>query len=154
MTGMVVHRIRDAAPSAFAWVWLGLVIGVSFIAIPSHFQSTLLARGEVFDVNRYTFMLANRVEIGAGVLLLALLAWRRAGRLPWLLAALVALIVAAQALWLIPALVARGDLIIAGQTPPASPLHAIAVGGEAAKMLALAAIAVSASRRTPSAASR
>lgn len=150
----MLARLRDAAPAALAWIWLGLVIGVSFIAIPSHFQSTLLERGEVFDVNRYTFVLANRVEIGGGVLLLALLAWRRAGPWPWALAALLVAIVATQALWLIPTLAARGDMIIAGQTPPSSPLHAIAVGAEALKLLALAAIAVSASRPTPSAASR
>ena len=150
----MLSRLRDAAVTAVAWIWLGLVIGVSFIAIPSHFRSTLLERGEVFDVNRYTFEAASEAQGGLIVVLLALLAWRRAGLLLWALAALAGLVVAAQGLWLIPALAARGDMIIAGETPPPSPLHMIAIAAEAAKMLLLAAIAVSASRRNPSAASR
>jgi hypothetical protein len=48
-------------------------------------------------------------------------------------------IAAAQAAWLIPALDVRVSAILAGQTPPASNLHALYIGAELAKVLWLLA---------------
>ncbi|MEQ9640533.1 MAG: hypothetical protein RIM84_10975 [Alphaproteobacteria bacterium] len=150
----LLNNLRHALSSALALIWLGIGLGVAFIATPAHFMSPHIDLAQALDVNRYTFMLQNRVEIALAVALLALLAWRRASVVAWVLFAVVAAIVAAQGLWLVPVLAARGEMIMAGQTPPPSSLHAIAVGAEAAKLLALAAIAFAASRRNPSAASR
>lgn len=150
----MLDRLRHALPLALALVWLGIGLGVAFIATPSHFMSPNIDLAQALDVNRYTFTLQNRVEIALAVVMLALLAWRRPGVVAWVLFAVVAVIVAAQGLWMIPVLAERGEMIMAGETPPPSPLHTIAVTAEAAKLLALAAIAFAASRRSPSAASR
>ncbi len=50
---------------------------------------------------------------------------------------LAALIVALQWLWLLPVLDARAELIIQGGTPEPAPWHALYIGAEVLKLLAL-----------------
>jgi hypothetical protein len=132
--------LRAAALPALAWAWVGLILGVGAIATPARFATPGVARPDALNIGRATFGLLNEVEMALCVALLALLAWRRGGRWLWGLAAAVVLLVALQGLWLIPALAARTDMVLAGTTPPPSPLHAIAVAAEGLKLAALATL--------------
>ena len=104
---------------ALIMLWAGVLIGVSFLAAPAKFGAL------------------NLVEIALAVASLALEAYVRPERAIWLGLGLAALIVALQWLWLLPTLDARAELIIQGGTPEPAPWHALYIGAEIVKLLAL-----------------
>jgi len=131
-------------PSFVALVWLGIVMGVSFLATPIKFTASSLDLPTALEVGRVTFRLLARVE---WVLVLVLLAtvWVTRQRLPW--SALVVLVVlVAEAMWLRPNLGLRTDAIRAGLSPPPSNLHQVFIAAELLKCVALAHVAIVLSR--------
>jgi len=154
----------DAAVVALAvvsLVWLGALLGVSFLATPVKFLAPTLTMPVALDVGRQTFHWFNRIEIALAVAALVVaVAYDRPRLLdnvgtavrPYatLLAAVLAVAVGLQALWLLPLLDARVETIIQGGTPPPSSLHDVYVVLEAVKLGALvgaAWLAVAAMRR-------
>lgn len=152
----------DAAVVTFtvvSLVWIGALLGVSFLATPVKFLAPTLTLSVALDVGRQTFHWFNRVEIVLAIaaLVTAFVHERpklaRAAveggvasaddrgyvRRPYatLLAAFLAIAVALQGLWLLPVLDARVEAIIQGGTPPPSALHDVYVLLEAAKLGAL-----------------
>lgn len=120
-------------------LWAGLTLGVAFLATPAKFLAPTLSLPVALEVGQQTFHLYNRVEIG---LLLGLAGFGAIWTPPrgwWFALALPAIVVLAQALWLLPLLDARVAAIIAGATPPASPLHVIYIAAEGLKTLWLLA---------------
>lgn len=127
-----------------ALLWTGLELGVAFVATPAKFLAPSISLPVALDVGRQTFMVANRVELGICLIVLLAAALTRRRR-AWTLAfAPPALAVLLQTIWLIPALDARVGLILAGQSPPPSPLHGLYVGLELGKAtwLALAGLSM------------
>jgi hypothetical protein len=130
-----------------AVLWLGLLLGVSFLATPVKFLAPSLALPVALDVGRQTFTAFNRVEL---VLAVALLACVAVGRMRWVglgLAAILAALVAVQTFWLLPALDARVEIILQGGTPPASGLHVLYIWADALKGALLVVSAVVGFRR-------
>lgn len=119
-------------------LWAGILFGVSFLATPAKFSAPSLTLPVAVDVGRSTFAVLNRVELGCAVLSLGLLAAgaSRASvvRLALGLAALGLLL---ETLWLLPALEERAQMVIDRGTPPASSLHDVYIGIDAAKLIAL-----------------
>lgn len=131
-------------------IWLGALIGVSFLATPVKFQAPSLTLVTALEVGRATFHVFTRMEWVLAVALIASqfafvrIGWR------WVLVATVSALVAAQALWLLPVLDERVAALIDGQGLPPSIHHALYEGMEAAKALGLAVLAVhAASWRAP-----
>lgn len=126
-----------AALCSVALVWLGLVVGVSFIATPAKFLAPTLDLAVALDVGRHTFAVFAIVETVAATLLvgLTLPLWRHTHVA--LASAVVALAVLLQQFWLLPLLDARVDAILAGGAPGPSSLHAGYVALEALKVLGL-----------------
>ena len=126
------------SPGPVLLIWLGLVIGISFIEAPVKFTAPTLTRPVAFDVGRVVFTALNRAELVlfALTLVLAFVAERR--RLFWVAIAALAAMLAAQTLWLLPELVARSEMVIAGNEPPPSVAHGVYAGIEVAKVLLLA----------------
>ena len=122
-----------------AYVWLGMVLGVSFLATPIKFRAESLTLPVALDVGRTTFHAFGKVEWVLSLVLVALAVGARADLQPvdWFLVALVLVVVVGQALWLIPQLDLRVAAIIAGDTPPPSHLHTVYAGAEFAKAGAL-----------------
>ncbi len=60
---------------ALALLWIGLLIGVSFLATPAKFLAASLTLPVALDVGRHTFAIFNRVEwlLAATFLVLTLL---------------------------------------------------------------------------------
>ncbi len=129
-----------------ATLWLGVLIGVSFLATPVKFQAPSLDLPTALDVGRVTFALASKVEWGLWGLLVATSAWGRV-RMGWLLVGLLGAILAAQGFWLLPILDERVAQIIAGQVVAATPHHLIYVMLEGLKAVLLILVVVTGLRR-------
>jgi len=141
----------DAAVVVFtvvSLVWIGALLGVSFLATPVKFLAPSLTLPVALDVGRQTFHWYNRMElvIAAITLIAAFVVDRprflRGGGtngLPWatLVAAFLLAAVALQTLVLLPRLDARVEMIIQGGMPPPSVLHDLYIAVEALKLGAL-----------------
>lgn len=129
-----------------ALVWMGIVIGVSFLATPVKFTADSLTRPVALDVGRATFHALAYLEWVLAALL-AVLIWRTAthqqsiGRRALTAAAVVAVAVVVQSAWLQPELDERVTSIIAGIEPPPSHLHTVYGIVEVAKVAALGLLA-------------
>lgn len=132
--------IARCALGALIMLWAGLVIGVSFLAAPAKFGAPGLSLPVAMEVGRREFGALNLAEIALAVVTLALAAYTRPERTLWLGLAVAAVIVALQALWLLPVLDARAELIIRGERPEPAPWHALYIGAEVLKLVALLVI--------------
>ncbi len=122
-----------------AYVWLGLVVGVSFIATPVKFRAESLTLPVALDVGRTTFHLFGKVEWALTVILAvaAYLVRDQLSLADWALVGLVVMIIVLQGGWLIPRLDVRVAAVIADQPLPPSHLHTVYAGAEAVKAIAL-----------------
>jgi hypothetical protein len=131
-----------------ALVWIGALLGVSFLATPVKFLAPSLSLPAALDVGRQTFHWFTRVELVlAAAALLAALVYERPRLASWrgayavLLSGLLLAAVALQILWLLPLLDARVEVIIQGGMPPPARFHDAYVLIEAAKLGALVGLA-------------
>jgi hypothetical protein len=134
------HRVEPAL-SIVALVWLGLVVGVSFIATPAKFLAPTLELAVALDVGRQTFGVFAIVEIAAAITLGLLLLFARRAIAVVLPGALVILVVVVEQLWLLPLLDERVEIIIQGGVPEASALHNVYIALDALKIVLLIGIA-------------
>lgn len=122
--------------AAVALVWLGIVVGVAFLATPVKFSAPSLDLPTALEVGRVTFRLLARVEwVLAGLLVAVAVVARE--RMPWSVAVPIAVVVL-EAVWLLPVLGVRTDAIRAGLSVPPSQLHMLFI---ALKILECAALA-------------
>jgi hypothetical protein len=132
----------DAVAAFVAIAWLGMLIGVSFLATPVKFQAPSLAFATALEVGRVTFAAFSKVEWGLSVFLVIATFIPRAPRAEVVLSSAAILIVLTQALWLLPALDARVEAALVGQPMPPSAHHLLYAALEATKATALAAVAL------------
>ena len=130
-----------AGLAAGALLWAVMVLGVSFLATPAKFLAPSLDLPTALDVGRHTFGVFIPIEVAWAVLAAALALAAAPGRWVWAPVAVACGVVALQAAWLSPVLDARvGIILAAGGVPPEAPLHAVYIGLEAAKLVALMAL--------------
>ena len=140
-------RVRGALLLIFAALWLGMLVGVSFLATSAKFLAPSLTLPVALDVGRHTFAVFNKVEwVLAAATLLMFVVGARALTIGVGLAAATGLLLA-ETVWLLPALDARVGMIIAGQQPPPSQLHEAFIAFEAIKVVALLLVVAEAARR-------
>ena len=140
----VVSTVRDVPYVFLAILWLGALLGVSFLATPVKFQAPSLSLPIALEVGRVTFALFMRIEWGLVALvgLSIALGSRRRGRWPgWLL--LVALL-AVETFWLLPVLDARVGAVIAGGQIAGTSHHLLYVAAESAKAFLLLGLSLTA----------
>jgi hypothetical protein len=135
-----LHRVGPAL-TIVALVWLGLVVGVSFIATPAKFLAPTLELAVALDIGRQTFGVFAIAEITAAITLGVLLFFARRQLAVVLLGALVVLVVAVEQLWLLPLLDERVEIIIQGGVPEASALHGVYIALDGLKILLLTGLA-------------
>lgn len=126
---------------AIAIFWVGLIIGVSFIATPAKFAATTLSLPVALDVGRQTFGLFNKIEwlVFAAFLGPVLFVYRT--RFVVVLAIVIGGILAIETFWVLPQLDKRVELIMAGQVVERSVLHTVYVMAEVLKCAFLFVIA-------------
>jgi hypothetical protein len=130
----------SAAPAvavAFTFVWLGMVLAISFLEAPLKFRAPGVSLQVGLGIGRLVFRALNAVEVILAVAIVGALA---AGSAPApatvaIAAAIVTLL--AQLLLVRPRLARRSDAVLAGQDAPRSHAHYAYVGLEAAKVIAL-----------------
>ena len=137
------------APAGLAFsaiLWLGLLLGVSFLATPVKFEAASLTLPVALDVGRVTFALFSKVEWAMAALTTACFLAARPGRFPAIAVSLLVALLALQSIWLLPILDARLGAVIAGTPPPPSSHHVIYVAVEGVKALLLTGLGLSALR--------
>jgi hypothetical protein len=134
----------DVLVVALPFVWLGMVLAISFVATPLKFQAPGVTLPLGLQIGRLVFPALNLLELlSAAVLTGLLLRPRRraeSGRRLWLLLAGIGSVLAAQALVLRPVLDARAVVLIEGGAVPDAPWHLLYVSLELLKVGGLVAL--------------
>jgi hypothetical protein len=136
----------NAAPAAVAtavvFVWLGMVVAISFLETPLKFRAPGVDIPIGLGIGRIVFRALNRVEIALALATLAAILVSRPTGAVAVLAAAISVILAGQLIAIRPRLNRRTDRVLAGQHPPRSTMHLYYVALEAAKVLTLAALGI------------
>ena len=127
----------QAVVVAITFVWLGMVLAISFLEAPLKFRAPNVTLQIGLGIGRLVFRALNTVEIGFAVAILAIVA---TGSTPARIAGAFSVAFAALAIQLIavrPRLTRRSDEVLAGRDAPRSRGHYVYVGFEAVKAVAL-----------------
>ena len=100
----VAQRRWTATGLTVAAVWLGMLLGVSFLATPAKFMASSLTLPVALDVGRHTFAVFNKAEWLLSALLLGALLFGGRTRLGTAAVAAAILLVAMETFWLLPLL--------------------------------------------------
>lgn len=131
----------DIAHLLVPTLWLGMLIGVSFIGTPAKFGAATLSLPVALDVGRTTFALFNWIEWGMLALLVVVVVFSEPLAFASLATVVVALILTLQTTWLLPVLDDRIADIIGGHTRPPASYHIIYIGADIVKGSLLVATA-------------
>lgn len=121
-------------------LWIGLLLGISFMATPIKFRAPSLTLPVALDVGRATFGLFSRVEQFLAVFLGAIYVVFDRAIWPLILVVSLAGLVVLQAAWLLPSLNRRAGLVIAGETVLPSRTHVTYGAMEVLKLIMLVAL--------------
>ncbi|KAB8195316.1 hypothetical protein FH608_013225 [Nonomuraea phyllanthi] len=139
-----MNATSAAVTAAVTFVWLGMVLAISFLEAPLKFRAPGVTVPIGLGIGRVVFRALNRVE---AVLAAAAIVAVAVGGPPvsvGVLTAVAALLLAVQLLVIRPRLNRRSDRVLAGETLPRSRAHHVYVATESAKVLALLALGVNA----------
>jgi len=132
-----VTRLAAVAQLAVPFIWLGMVLAISFLETPLKFRAPGVTLPIGLGIGRLVFRALNSVEVCFALVLVAI-AVAGPARVPVVVA--VAVAVAALAIQLIavrPGLTRRSDQVLAGLDAPRSRAHYGYVGFEVVKAVAL-----------------
>lgn len=129
-----------AVAAAAAFIWLGMVAGISFLEAPLKFRAPGITTRLGLGIGRIVFRALNRAEV---VLLVVVAVAAGLGARPvlWPAAAL-AVVLAGQLLVVRPRLNRRSDRVLAGEDVPRSREHLVYVALEVVKLGLLVAAGV------------
>jgi hypothetical protein len=127
-----------AVAVAATFVWLGMVLAISFLEAPLKFRAPGVTLPIGLGIGRLVFRALNTAELILAAAVVAALAAGSSGRVIAPLAVAVA-VLAAQLLLVRPRLTRRSDVLLAGQQARRSHAHYAYVALEAIKALALLA---------------
>jgi hypothetical protein len=122
---------------AVTFVWLGMVLAISFLEAPLKFRAPGVTLQIGIGIGRLVFRALNTVEVGFALVILAIVASHPT---PARVIAALCVAVAALAIQLIavrPALSRRADDVLAGSDAPRSRAHYTYVALESVKAIAL-----------------
>jgi hypothetical protein len=122
---------------AVTFVWLGMVLAISFLEAPLKFRAPNVTLQIGRGIGRLVFRALNTVEVGFALVILAIVV---AGPTPSRIAVAFFVAFAALAIQLIavrPGLTRRADKVLAGSDGPRSRGHYAYVGLEVVKVVGL-----------------
>jgi hypothetical protein len=122
---------------AVTFVWLGMVLAISFLEAPLKFRAPNVTLQVGLGIGRLVFRALNTVEVCFALVLVAIVV---AGpTTPGITAAIFVAVgaLAAQLIGVRPRLTRRSDSVLAGSDGPRSKAHYVYVGFEVVKVIAL-----------------
>ncbi|WGX95419.1 hypothetical protein [Nocardioides sp. L-11A] len=125
---------------AATFVWLGMVLAISFLEAPVKFRAPGVTLPIGLGIGRLVFRALNACEVGLAVVVVAGLVAGSPGRGAAVALAAAVVVLAAQLLLVRPALTRRSDAVLAapeGVAGPGSHAHLWYVGAEVVKVVAL-----------------
>lgn len=122
---------------AIAFIWAGMLCGISFLEAPLKFQAPGITLELGLGIGKLVFGALTKIEMGFSLLLVGLLLLRSSTIKTWILFLIPLLIVVIDNAILMPILDARIDMIQSGVTPPESSTHWWYVGLELIKLASL-----------------
>lgn len=129
----------SATAVAAAFVWLGMVLAISFVEAPLKFRAPGVTLRVGLGIGRLVFRALNAVEAILAVVMLAAVSLdpgpSRAGAIVALVAAAAVLVV--QLLLVRPRLARRSNAVLAGKEAPRSHAHHAYIALEAVKVVTL-----------------
>jgi len=138
-----MSAVADAA-AALTFIWVGLVLGISFLEAPLKFRAPGVTIPLGLGIGRLVFRVLNRVELVLAVLIAAgaaVVASASALPLVWAIAALVVLLV--QLVFVRPLLNRRSDAVLSGAAhEKRSTTHLYYVGLELVKLVVLVLLGI------------
>lgn len=132
-----------AAASALVFVWLGMVLAISFLEAPLKFRAPGVTIPVGLAIGRLVFRVLNLVEAVLAIAVIVLVAAGSAGEGIAVLTACTAAMLALQLGLVRPRLNRRSDRILAGEDLPRSREHLYYVALEVAKAGLLIALGIS-----------
>ncbi|MDH6454798.1 MULTISPECIES: hypothetical protein [unclassified Streptomyces] len=137
-----MNATSAATASAVTFVWLGMVLAISFLEAPLKFRAPGVTIPLGLGIGRLVFRALNLVEcaLAAVVVVTVAVGDPPARVLVWTGALLVLLV--AQLAVIRPRLNRRSDRVLAGEDLPRSRGHLLYVAFEAAKVVALLGLGV------------
>ena len=119
-------------------VWLGMILGISFLEAPLKFMAPSVTPEIGLEIGRRVFGVFNKIECAMALAMAILIVLvRQKDRLLIPMGVIWSTLVL-QTFWLLPILFDRVELILQGQTPARSPVHSIYITLEIAKAVAIA----------------
>ncbi len=130
----------SAIAVAVTFVWLGMVLAISFLEAPLKFRAPNVTLQIGLGIGRLVFRALNTVEVAFAVVVVAIVASGSGGPMPARIVVAFAVAIAALAIQLVavrPRLTRRSDRVLAGSEGPRSRAHYVYVGFETVKVVAL-----------------
>ena len=135
--------VGASVAAAATFVWLGMVLGISFLEAPLKFRAPGVTLPIGLGIGRLVFRVLNLVEVGLLVVAVVGAALGDTSTTAWVLVVVAAVVLAVQLLAVRPALNRRSDAVLAAADPadaPRSRAHLFYVGLELVKVLVLIAL--------------
>ncbi|MEU8390732.1 hypothetical protein [Micromonospora sp. NPDC048842] len=136
-------RIRESLQLALPFLWLGMVLAISFIEAPLKFRAPGITLPLGLGIGRLVFRGLNIAEIALLAALTITVLGSAIGPARWSALGGLWLILLTQAVVLRPLLDRRAQLIIDGHQPPPSVLHLGYIGLEVLKVAILVLLGAS-----------
>ncbi|OBG25268.1 hypothetical protein [Mycobacterium sp. 852002-51057_SCH5723018] len=130
----------SAIAVAVTFVWLGMVLAISFLEAPLKFRAPNVTLQIGLGIGRLVFRALNTVEVAFALVIVAIVAGGTGRPTPARIAVAFAVAIAALAIQLVavrPRLTRRSDRVLAGSGGPRSHAHYVYVGFEVVKAVAL-----------------
>lgn len=136
--------LGDVVLAATPFVWLGMVLAISFVETPLKFQAPGITVALGLHLGRLVFPVLNVLELLSALTVTGLLLRRRrraiTARRVWSLLGGLWAVLLTQAFLLRPVLDDRALTLIAGGSLPDAPWHLLYIALELLKMVGLAAL--------------
>ncbi|MDO3634253.1 hypothetical protein [Mycolicibacterium arseniciresistens] len=127
----------QAVAAAAVFVWLGMVLAISFLEAPLKFRAPGVTLQVGLGIGRLVFRALNVCELALAAVVTASFAFDRPPIVPAFAVALAVVTLLAQVLVVRPALTRRSDAVLAGRDGPRSRAHWFYIGLEIGKVAAL-----------------
>ncbi|SQD99688.1 conserved membrane hypothetical protein [Parafrankia sp. Ea1.12] len=124
---------------AMTFLWLGMVLAISFLEAPLKFRAPGMTLKIGLGVGRLVFRALNTVEAVLAVVVVAALAADRPPAAALVVLSVAVAVLAAQLAFVRPRLTRRSDAVLAGLDAPRSRAHHAYVALETAKVATLLA---------------